>query len=310
MNRLLRRPLTLLLALAAAACSGNSTGPDDRPNDPATAARVSVDRFSVAAATLMERTATNGMPAANAPVNFDAAPFITTGYGPAGQVLRYYNFDVQTTAPAPIYVLFRTGESAPVANQLNIIDVLPGDPGYNDFWQVVRVTVPANYVANTISSVQEVFDSGYSRTTTTTLVNCPVVPAGSTATLRLAGESAAITQGWYRGMVVHYFTFGEKAISTTAGGLVPTSGIFVTFNINPPLAGGGPPSGFVVETGTSQTHNVLATMPADAAYSPLWSVNIYNNSAFGSVRNLATATAAPLLVAGAALVNCPVVGVP
>ena len=48
--------------------------------------------------------------------------------------LTYTNFDVQSTTPAPIYVLFRKGESAPVAGQPNIVDVIPGDPGHNDFW--------------------------------------------------------------------------------------------------------------------------------------------------------------------------------
>jgi len=50
-----------------------------------------------------------------------------------GQHIKYYNFDVQSTQPAPIWVLFRDGESSPVSGQLNIIDKLPGEAGYNDF---------------------------------------------------------------------------------------------------------------------------------------------------------------------------------
>jgi hypothetical protein len=69
-------------------------------------------------------------------------PFITKGFTPSGQTVEYYNFDVQPTAPAPIWVLFKQGESNPVSGQLNIINVIPGDAGYNDFWQVYKVIVP------------------------------------------------------------------------------------------------------------------------------------------------------------------------
>jgi hypothetical protein len=62
--------------------------------------------------------------------------------------------------------------------------------------------------------------------------------------------------------------------------------------------------------GSSQTHNVVATLPGDGGYAPLWSVNIYDNADFDSVDDLTSALAATQLVAGAALVNCPVVSVP
>src|SRR5688572_27302402 len=39
------------------------------------------------------------------------------------------------------------------------------------------------------------------------LVNCPVVPDGSTARERLDGAPAGLISGWYRGRVVRYFTF-------------------------------------------------------------------------------------------------------
>lgn len=272
--------------------------------DPSTAPRISVDRFSADAGTLMVRDGMNGLPAANAAVNFDQAPFITKGFGPAGQVTEYYNFDVQPTALAPIWVLFRSGETTPVAGQLNIIDKVPGESGYNDFWQVRKVTVPADYVANSVTSYAEVVALGYAIETTNMIVNCPVVPEGSSATKRLAGESDELVQCWYKDKVGFYFSFMEHPLS---GSSVPTSPIYVAFNINPDQPNGGPASGFVVEPGTMQTHNVLATLPGDATYSPLWSVRIFDNADFGSVNNLSTAQAANILVTGAALVNCPVV---
>lgn len=293
----------------AAACGDDAVSPPETL-DPDTAPRAEVDRFSEAAGTLMVRTADNGLPAADEPIDFDSgAPFITRGLGPDGEEIRYYNFDVQPTAPAPIFVLFREGEAEPVSGQLNIVGVKPGDPAYNDLWQVTKVTVPADYVANELTSVAAIQAAGYPIETTSTLVNCPVVPEGSTASLRLGGGYSSLTRGWYQDQVIHYFDFSEHPLSATGGGEVPVSPIYVTFNVNPGEDGGGPPSGFVTEPGTDQTHNVVAALPEQPGYSPLWSVDIYDNAEFAAVGDLTTAQAATILAEDAALVNCPVVDV-
>ena len=150
---------------------------------------VSIDRFSADAGHLFIRNDTNGLPGPNAPINFDMEPFFSKGLGPNGELIGYYNFDVMSTEPAPIYVLFREGEMTPVEGQHNIIDVIPGDTAYNDFWEVHKVTVPEDYVANAVTSYQQIMDSAYSIEETTILVNCPVVPYGSTAKLRYGGGS-------------------------------------------------------------------------------------------------------------------------
>jgi hypothetical protein len=292
---------------ATTTTDGGSTGQPDEPLDPATAPRVAVDRFSEDAGTLFVRDGQNALPEADAPIDFDMAPFITTGLGPAGETIQYYNFDVQPTAPIPIWVLVRDGESTPVEGQLNIIDSIPGDAGYNDFWSVVLVTVPSDYVANTVTSYDEIVERGYDTMSTDMLVNCPVVPEDSTATLRLGTEGAGLHMGWYQDQVVHYFQFSEADL-VNAGG-VPLSPIYVTFEINPDEPGGGPASGFLTEMNSDQTHNVTATLPEDANYSPLWEVNIYDNADFDSVSDLTTAQAATQLAAGAATVNCPVVSI-
>ena len=211
-------------ALVALGACGGSNG--KTIHDPSTASVVSVDRFSAQAGTLQVRDASNGLPAANAPVDFDQGPFITQGLGPAGEVVKYYNFDVKPAMTAPIYALFEAGASAPVAGQLNIIDVIPGDAGYNDFWQVMKVTVPAGYVANTVASLAEIQAAGYPIASTDMIVNCPVVPAGSTASLRLDGGATGLSQGWYRGQVVDYFNFVEAQL-TAANDAVPVSPILV-----------------------------------------------------------------------------------
>lgn len=299
-----------MVASLASCKKNNDNNSTQSGKDPNTAPQASIDRFSAAAGHLQVRTSTNGIPAANAPVNFDQGPFITRGLTPAGKVVDYYNFDVQPTTPAPIYVLIKSGQTTPVTGQLNIIDVIPGDAGYNDFWQVYNVTVPSDYVANTITSYQEIVTKGYPIAKTSALVNCPVVPKGSTASMRYpAGSSAGLTTGWYKDMAVYYFNFGEKALSVNASGQVPVAGIFVTFNINPGQPNGGPSSGFKTEAGSSQTHNVITALPSDAGYSPLWAVTAYDNNSFSSVKDLASAMAAPVLVPNAGNVNCPVVNI-
>lgn len=294
----------LMLGGAIVACDDDGMEPV-LPKDPDTAEKVAVDRFSDAAGSLFRRSAIPELPAANEPIDMDQGPFITMGLGPDGQPVRYYNFDVMPTESAPIFVLFRDGETEPVAGQLNIVDVVPGDPGYNDFWHVVRVTVPADYVANTVTSLTEIQTAGFAMEHTGTIVNCPIVPEGSTAAE--GGGADGLTRGWYKGQVVFYFNFVEAPLEGAGTPpAVPTSPIFVTFNINPDEAGGGPASGFVTEEGTAQTHNVVATLPGDAGYSPLWEVFVYDNADFDQVSDLATAQNASIFGA-AALVNCPIV---
>jgi len=186
--------------------------------------------------------------------------------------------------------------------------VIPGDPGYNDFWQVVAVAVPDSYVANTLTSVDQVEQSGYELETTNTIVNCPIVPDRSTASLRAEGDSSGsgLTRGWYEGKLVHYFNFGEKKGGLVAsGGKVPLSPIYVTFNDDTK----GPASGFKTESDELQTHNVAATLPTSATYSPLWAVVPYPSAEFDSVVDLTTAGTAAGSGDVAADVNCPIVSV-
>ncbi|MFC7077814.1 hypothetical protein [Haloarcula halophila] len=276
------------------------------PTDPEDAPRASVDRFSDSAGTLHRRSRNGDLPGPDAAIDFDSL-FLTRGYGPGGDIVEYYDFDVQPTESAPIYALFYE-DGDPVEGQLNIVDVLPGDEGYNDFWRVHMVTVPDDYEANTVTSVQGIRDAGFDITPTDTIKNCPIVPDGSTASMRHSadGSPASLVEGWYDGEVVSYFLFEEAALSTTDGS-VPQSPIYVTFETNPGEDGGGPASGFMTETDSDQTHNVTATVPDDDSYSPLWSVNVYDNADFAAVSDLDTAGSAEILAAGTATVNCPIV---
>jgi len=91
-----------------------------------------------------------------------------------GQTVFYYDFGMNPTETAPIYVLF-FGDGTPVPGQHNIVDTVPGEPDYSAFWQVHMVTVPDDYVANSATSLGDLMDAGYPIAPTTTLVNCPIV---------------------------------------------------------------------------------------------------------------------------------------
>jgi hypothetical protein len=276
--------IALLFAVTSLLAGSVAAEPATKPVDPNQAPVAAVDRFSDKAAHLQLRTPDNHIPGPNQPVDFDTGPFITQGLSPTtGKPVRYYNFDVQTTTPAPVYVLYREGEDKPVAGQLDIIDTLPGEKGYNDFRQVWKVTVPKDYVANTIVDAGALRGAGYKIEQTPALRNMPVVPDKSTAKARLKGESPALQRAWYQGQVAKFFSFDEAPLS---GSNVPLSPIYVTFNINPDQPNGGPGSGFKAEPNSEQTHNVPATLPGDAGYSPLWLVAVYDN---GWARASATA---------------------
>ncbi|MGE5261246.1 MAG: hypothetical protein ACM3MH_10275 [Actinomycetota bacterium] len=297
--------VALLFAAVASFASGMAAQAATAPVDPDKAPVASVDRFSDKAAHLQLRTPDNHLPGPNQPVDFDSGPFITQGLSPkTGKPVRYYNFDVQTTTPAPVYVLYRDGEDKPVEGQLDIIDTLPGEAGYNDFRQVWKVTVPKDYAANTIVDAGALKDAGYKTEQTSGLRNMPVVPDKSSAKMRLNGESAGLESAWYKGQVAKFFSFAEAPLS---GNAVPVSPIYVTFNINPGQPNGGPGSGFKTESGSEQTHNVPATLPGDPGYSPLWLVAVYDDADFPSVHDLQTVLKAKLLAPAAATVNCPIV---
>lgn len=304
----MRRSLGLVLVCSMGWVVGCTSSSSAGPVNPDTAPLAQVDRFSADAGTLFVRDNDPSLPGPNEAIDFDQGPFTTAGLGPDGSVVHYYNFDVQPTTPAPIYVLFHDGDTMPVPDQLNIINVLPGQPGYNDFWRVYKVTVPADYEANTVTSYDEIVAAGYTVTPTDMLVNCPVVPQGSTATMRYNGGDASLHRGWYEGQVVFYFQFDEKMLSVVSGtGAVPVAQIYVTFNVNPDSSNpaSGPASGFMTESGTQQTHNVADSVPTNTNYSPLWLVHIYDNADFGSVSDLSSAEAATQIGPGPT-VNCPI----
>src|SRR5215831_3405324 len=106
-----------LLVIGSLMAGGSSAAWADamKPLDPDQASIAAVDRFSDKAATIYMRTSDDRLPGPNEPVDFDTGPFIAQGLSPrTGKPVRYYNFDIQSTTPAPVYVLHREGEDKPV----------------------------------------------------------------------------------------------------------------------------------------------------------------------------------------------------
>lgn len=302
------RVAVVLWIVTQAACGAGDDGAGPRePVDPNTASTPVIDRFSGEGAILLDRDEMPGLglPAAGAPIDFDRAPFLVRGLGPGGERVTYYHLDAHQRSPINIYRLFYEGAAEPIAGQLPIVDYIPGDHGYSDFWRVVRVDVPADYVANTATASSDIFAAGWPFDVTDTIVNCPVVPQGSTAARRRGSTSNQLFRGWYEGQVFYYFTF-EEAPLRVVNSEVPLAAAYVAFDVNPGLAGGGFASGFMTESGSDRTH-VVADALADGAYSPLRAVMPYDNAAFASVVDLATAEAAPAIALELVRWNAPIV---
>jgi hypothetical protein len=200
----------------------------------------SIDRFSKRAAHLLV-----GKGVSDRPIDLDHPPFVTQGLAPDGSIVRYYNFDVQSPVPA-------------VLHKDNSIDVLPGDPGYSDFFRLEG---------------------------THQAINCPIVPRGTTA----REGNPVVRELTYKGIKVICLQFGDP-LTLDERGRVPTSPIYVTFG----KEGGG----FVREGDTPQTHNVVFSLPGDADYSPLWAVHVYDPRAFPLVHDEATALRARVVKDG------------
>jgi hypothetical protein len=67
------------------------------------------------------------------------------------------------------------GNRRPVDGQLPVFGSLPEDGSYSAFAQVHLVTVPGDYIPNTIRSADEVWSSGYKVTSTDVVINAPVL---------------------------------------------------------------------------------------------------------------------------------------
>jgi len=272
-----------ILALLLVACG---TPAQPRPIDPPV-----IDRFSVQAGHLLTRDKRPDLPAPGQPIDLDKPPFITQGLAPTGKPVRYYNFDIQSDVPAPLYTFRRGGK--PIDGQLDVVDVIPGGAGYSDFWRITFVEVPEG--TKTITSATQV--EALQQTPTDRVIDCPIIPHGTTAREAHNVPPPTEIEVFYRGARVSCLQFAGDL--TLDHDRVPTSAIYVTF---------GSEAKFRTEGDTPQTHNVVMSLPGDLDYSPLWDVHVYDSAAFDQVHDAASAQSAPLVEHGPR-VNCPIVSV-
>jgi hypothetical protein len=279
-----------LWSCALAACSSHAPGHG-------AGGAIVIDRFDKRAGHLLVRDERPDLPGPGQPIDFDRPPFLTQGLGPDGIPVRYYNFDVQRDTPALLYRFTHAGTHEPIAGQHDVVDMLPGDAAYSDFWQIAWVEVPGSFTPGSITSARQI--GALPVTRSTTVVDCPIVPRGSTAREGRGVAPAQLTELWYRGQAVSCLLFAGEL--TLDAGKVPTSPIYVTF-----ASEAGPASGFRTEPRTPQTHNVVMSVPGDVDYSPLWAVHIYDRGKFDRVHDANSALAAGPAQQGP-LVNCPIV---
>lgn len=167
--------------------------------------------------------------------------------------VSYLDYGPQPNVAVPILVFFQA--AAPdtmIAGQKNIIDTIPGQPGYSDFWRVHKVLAPSGYVANSIRSFADAVGSGYTIEETDIVVSCPVVNPGA----MIQGSTTAPVSGWYRDRQVFYFDHG--AYSPADGFVVRDAPIYAFFHTD-----GSPVAG---------QRNVIDALPGDPGYSDLWRV--------------------------------------
>ena len=167
-----------------------------------------------------------------------------------------------------------------------LVVTLPGEKGYNDFRQV--------YVANTITDASMLQQAGYKMEKTDKLLNMAVVPDRSRARVRFNGGNPELKRAWYHDQVAKFFLFDEAPLSVL-GDKVPVSPIYDGFTINPGQPGGE--INFCTDANSTQTHNVVGTVPGNKAYSPLSLRVVYDSAACASVHNLDTALKAKVVPA-------------
>ena len=290
-----------IIAFTSCADSDPTVEPFPIHTDPDTGIEfVAVDRFSDEAGTVMRRSENPDLPAPNEPIDYDS-DFLQHALSPDGDDVSYYAFDVNSLQSAPVYsIVYASDPSVQVKGQSAIFDHIPGDAGYNDFWQAIQVLVPDDYEVNSLRSLADIESSGYELVRTGTIINCPLVLFGSKA--ELANRDSV---GWYKGQHVQYFSFEVQRVSVATDGPldVPYAVVRVIFEDNDPS------KGMKLDASTGKTHNVFDTIPSDDLYRALCRHDFVDSAGFDSVHNWESSKAASKVDIDMdnILVNCPVV---
>ena len=216
-----------------------------------------------------------------------------------GQEVRYYDFGMNTAlsngntvATAPLYVFIRgmNADGTPdfLPGQHNISDVVPGEEGYSDLWEIMLVTPPEGYEPDSIRSKADLDAASFEVQPAGLFVNCPFVEAG--ATLENGEE---LVQGWHDGEEVFYPDFGPNEPVA-----LPIWAFVTGFDGDTPLFVDG-------------QSNIIDSVPSDDGYSAFWRVNMVVVPAdyeANSIQSAEDAMASGFeIMETDLLVNCPVV---
>src|SRR5262249_8336233 len=157
------------------------------------------------------------LPAPGAPIDLDTAPFLRSIEGPDGVRRQCYDLDLRPAVPARVYVFYDPLGNG-ILSQFPVIDKVPGDPGYSDILDICKVTIPAGFPGEhrirdlaTVEALLRDPRSGFKVTRTGSLLNAPIVPEGSRASMKADnrdGEAALMTV-WYRGKRARYLYFEQ-----------------------------------------------------------------------------------------------------
>jgi hypothetical protein len=246
---------------------------------------------------IQESTSEPTMEATEAPAAGLALALVTGWY--RGQEVRYYDFGMNTplvsgttVATAPLYVFIRgmnpDGTPDFLPGQHNISDVVPGEEGYSDLWEIMLVQPPDDYQPDSIRSKADLDAAGFNIQPAGLFVNCPVVAAETTLE---NGEE--LTQGWHDGEEVFYPDFGPNEPIA-----LPIWAFVTGFDGDTPLFVDG-------------QNNIIDSVPSDEGYSAFWRVNMVvvpEGFEPNSIQSADEALAAGFeIMETDILVNCPVV---
>ena len=177
-------------------------------------------------------------------VRFADASTIVAGFF-RGEVVEYFDFGPivlgEGNTVAPIWVVTNG-----TAEQMNVIDTVPGEADYSPLWQVVEVTFADGVEPRTLRSRAEVEEAEaggeVTLVETDTVVNCPVL-----------GFDQAEVLGYAKGDLIAYLDLGPVTLAGEENAVAPI---------------------WAVTNGVADQHNVVDTVPGDEDYTPLWGVSM------------------------------------
>ena len=176
---------------------------------------------------------------------------------------------------------------------------------------MIEVRVNDNdFQPNTLTSLADIQAAEAETTITEKIMNCVIVPDGSTASLRFdVTDAVGLHDGWYRDQIVRYLLFENPESRATAefGGQEISAPVMYAFFDNDR----DPVDGFATD-GSGSTHNVVTRLPEQEGYSPLWALRVFKLNVFDRVQSVGSAQDNDrednvLPLAEVLIVNAPVV---